>query len=56
MSKISLKEFKEKIKNLCWDDFMMIYQNRSLYDEERQKVIDTEHGRRCTEFNRYMCF
>jgi len=56
MSKINLKDFKVKIKNLCWDDFMMIYENRYQYDSERHEIIVTEHGRRCSEFNRYMSF
>lgn len=56
MSKINLKDFTAKIKNLSWDDFMMIYENRSLYDAERHKAIDAEHSRRCTDFNRYMSF
>jgi hypothetical protein len=56
MRKISLEEFKTKIESLSWDDFMMIYENRSLYEEERINLIITEHGRRCSEFNRYMSF
>jgi len=56
MGKLNLKDFKEKIKNLCWDDFMMIYENRSLYDSERHKAIVIEHSRRSSDFNRYMSF
>jgi hypothetical protein len=53
---MTLQQFKETLENLCWDDLMTVYSNRFEYDQEKQKAIREIHAKRCSEFNRYMCF
>ena len=56
MKKYNLKEFAEKLTNLSYDDFMTIYENRSLYEADLQIIINKENNRRCNDYNRYMSF
>ena len=53
---MNLKDFKEKIKNLNWDDFMTIYKIRDHYCKDKQSILEIEHSKRASRFNEYMSF
>jgi len=56
IKKYNLQEFAKKLENLSWDDFMTIYENRSLYTKDQQLIINEENNRRCNDYNKYMSF
>ena len=56
LNKMNLKDFKEKIEKLSWDDFMTVFGARDLYSEEMKEAIKKEHSRRASQFNKYMSF